>query len=464
MNRIGQEKIVLRIIVLMISLFTIHYVAGQQIAFPGAEGFGAYSKGGRGGDVYTVTNLNDSGKGSLRYGIKSSKGPRTIVFAVSGLIELEQTLKLDKDYITIAGQSAPGDGICLKDASLRIDANHIIVRYIRSRLGHEKGKQEDAISIFGGHNVIVDHCSVSWSVDEGLSVSTRYKDKIDSVSVQWSIISEALNKSIHDKKEHGYGALIRGCYGAKYSFHHNLFAHNNSRNPRPGNYDINNHEIDPQGLLLDFRNNVIYNWKGSRPGYDGDAESVCRYNYVANYLKPGPDSDENSHAYDTSSRYFRAFFDKNMYDGKIPEDQWELVRFKNFTTSEIVSYKSNTPFPSGGIRTDTPEEAYDKVLKFAGASFRRDLADIRVVEDVKNGTGSIIDDENEVGAWQVYKTEEAKPDSDGDGIPDQWELINGLDPDNPDDRNKYKGGYTFLERYLNELTYFMKERKYWIGY
>lgn len=451
MNRLGPIKIVHRIAVLMISLLTAQSLAGQQIAFPGAEGFGAYSKGGRGGDVYIVSNLNDSGKGSLRYGIKSANGPRTVVFAVSGLIELEKSLKIDKDYMTIAGQSAPGDGICLKDASLRIEADHVIVRYIRSRLGHEKGKQEDAISIFGGHNIIVDHCSVSWSVDEGLSVSTRYKDQIDSVSVQWNIISEALNKSIHDKKEHGYGALIRGCYGAKYSFHHNLFAHNNSRNPRPGNYDTNNYKVDPQGLLLDFRNNVIYNWKGSRPGYDGDAESVCRYNYVANYLKPGPDSDKDGHAYDTSSKYFQAFYEQNMYGGEIPEDQWELVRFKNFTTAEIVSYKSNTPFPSGGINTDTPEEAFDKVLEHAGASHQRDKTDIRVIQEVKNGTGSIIDDEKEVGGWPIYRTEEAKLDADQDGIPDQWELKNGLDPHNAEDRNKYKEGYTFLEIYLNGL-------------
>ena len=139
--------------------------ARNIIAFPGAEGFGAWSKGGRGGDVYTVTNLKDNGKGSLRYGIENADGPRTIVFAVSGLIQLESPLTVENDYITIAGQTAPGDGICLRDACLVIKVDHVIVRYIRSRLGAEAGRESDAISISRGHNIILDHCSASWSVD-----------------------------------------------------------------------------------------------------------------------------------------------------------------------------------------------------------------------------------------------------------------------------------------------------------
>jgi len=162
--------------------------------------------------------------------------------------------------------TAPGDGICFRDASLTIDADHVIVRYIRSRLGDKAGNESDAISIAGGHNIIMDHCSASWSVDECFSCSTGQKGKIDSITVQWSIISEALNKSIHRKGAHGYGALIRGGYGARYTYNHNLFAHNYSRNPRPGNYNYNNYRRDPEGLQFDFRNNVIYNWGGSRPG------------------------------------------------------------------------------------------------------------------------------------------------------------------------------------------------------
>jgi pectate lyase len=234
----------------LLFVFTPNFLSAQQLAFPTAEGFGAYSLGGRGGDVYTVSNINDSGEGSLREGIQSATGPRTIVFAVSGLIKLKSTLKVDKDYITIAGQTAPGDGICLRDACFQISADHVIVRYIRSRLGDEAGREADAISITSGYNIIMDHCSASWSVDECFSCSTGDKDKIDSVTVQWSIISEALNNSIHEKGSHSYGALIRGCYGAKYSYHHNLFAHNRSRNPRPGNYDENTYLLDSDGLLF----------------------------------------------------------------------------------------------------------------------------------------------------------------------------------------------------------------------
>jgi len=427
----------------------------QQLAFPGAEGFGAYAQGGRGGDVYTVTNLNDSGEGSLRHAIKSANGPRTIVFAVSGLIHLKEELEVKKDYLTIAGQTAPGDGICLRDHAISIDASHVIVRFIRSRLGDEAGINTDAISIEDGHNIIIDHCSASWSVDEVLSCSTGEKDKLDSVTVQWCIISEALNNSIHYKGEHGYGALIRGCYGAKYTYHHNLFAHNKSRNPRPGNYDYNHRGIDPQGLQFDFRNNVIYNWEGSRPGYDGDKESVCRYNYVGNYGKPGPDSDQKGYAYSTDSKYFQGYFSGNFFFGSVPEDQWELVRFdKGWSDTEIETYKQEKPFPTGPIRTQSALDAYASVLRSAGASHMRDEVDLRVLSDVQNGTGSLINHEKEVGGWPQYNTYNVKPDSDLDGMPDEWELSRNLDPYDPADRNgdADKDKYTNLEEYLNSLA------------
>ncbi len=449
-----RRILILSLIALIIPLSTI---ISQQLAFPGAEGFGAYSQGGRGGDVYTVSNLNDSGEGSLRHAVKSADGPRTIVFAVSGLIKLKEELEVKKDYITIAGQTAPGDGICLRDNALSIDADHVIVRYIRSRLGDEAGINSDAISIEGGHNIIMDHCSASWSVDEVFSCSTADKNQIDSITVQWCIISEALNNSIHHKGEHGYGALIRGCYGAKYSYHHNLFAHNASRNPRPGNYDRNNAKIDPQGLLFDFRNNVIYNWKGSRPGYDGDKKSVCRYNYVGNYGVAGPDSDEDGYAYSAGCKLFKAHYTDNYFFGSIPDDQWELVRFgEDWSKKEIRKYKQSRAFPSGPIHTKTPAEAYQSVIKGAGASHARDEVDIRVVNDVKNGTGSLIDHENDVGGWPEYRTYDFKMDSDGDGMPDEWELSLMLNPYDPSDRNgdDDHDGYTNLEEYLNGLILF----------
>ena len=440
----------------MIASMILHsaFVYTQQLAFPGAEGFGAFSQGGRGGDVYTVTNLNDSGEGSLRHGIKSADGPRTIVFAISGLIKLEEELEVKKDYLTIAGQTAPGDGICLRDNAISIDANHVILRFIRSRLGDEAGVNADAISIDGGFNIIIDHCSASWSVDEVLSCSTGEKDKIDSVSVQWCIISEALNNSIHYKGEHGYGALIRGCYGAKYTYHHNLFAHNKSRNPRPGNYDYNHWEIDSLGLQFDFRNNVIYNWEGSRPGYDGDRMSVCRYNYVGNYGKPGPDSDARGYAYSTDSKHFRGYFGDNFFFGRVPEDQWELVRFNNdWSEAEINTYKQEKPFPSGPIENQSATEAYENVLQSVGASLKRDEVDLRVVSDVQNGTGSLINHESEVGGWPEYRTYDSKVDSDRDGMPDEWEVSVNLDPQDPSDRNgdEDQDGYTNLEEYLNSI-------------
>lgn len=445
----------MRILIALSWMLLLHDAANaQKLAFPGAEGFGAYSKGGRGGDVYTVVNLNDSGEGSLRYGINSANGPRTIVFAVSGTIQLKSTLKVNRDYLTIAGQTAPGDGICLRDAELSVDANHVVIRYIRSRLGDKSGKESDAISIAGGHNIILDHCSASWSVDECFSCSTGEAGKIDSVTVQWSIISEALHNSIHKKGPHGYGALIRGCGGVKYTYHHNLFAHNYSRNPRPGNYNHNNRYVDPEGLLFDFRNNVLYNWGGERPGYDSDKESICHYNYVGNYGKPGPDSEKTGFAYRSGCRHFRAYYDGNHFFGELPDDQWKLVKFgEDWSEEEINAYKQNRAFTAGHIDTETALEAFKAVMDHVGASYRRDAVDERVLKDVENGTGRIIDSQDEVGGWPEYKTYNVSKDSDKDGMPDQWEITNGLDPEDPDDRNRdaNRNGYTNLEDYLNGI-------------
>lgn len=439
-----------------INLISFNCISAQTLAFPGAQGFGAYSRGGRGGDVYAVKNLNDSGVGSLRQGIETAKGPRTIIFSVSGIIRLKSELSVNHDNITIAGQTAPGDGICLRDAPLIIEADHIIVRYIRSRLGDKSGKESDAISIAAGHNIIMDHCSASWSVDECFSCSSGHKGQIDSITVQWSIISEALNKSIHSKGAHGYGALIRGGYGAKYTYNHNLFAHNFSRNPRPGNYDYNNYRIDPDGLLFDFRNNVLYNWGGNRPGYDADTASVCRYNYVGNYGKPGPNSAKSGFAYNASSKHFRAYFSGNYFYGRIPADQWSLVNFgTRWNKAEIAAYKMTVPFPAGPMITESAADAYKNVLAQAGASIVRDAVDARVTKEVKDGTGSIINHEDEVGSWPVYKTYNVLKDTDMDGMPDNWEVKNHLNPNDPDDRNKDRNGdgYTNLEEYLNSLVF-----------
>ena len=447
-------KISLVLCIILICFFSVSNLFSQTISFPGAQGFGAYSRGGRGGDVYSVTNLNDSGSGSLRYGIDSATGPRTIVFSVSGIIQLKSDLSVNHDYMTIAGQTAPGDGICLRDASFRIDADHVIVRYIRSRLGDKSGKESDAISIAGGHNIIMDHCSASWSVDECFSCSTGQKGQIDSITVQWSIISEALNESIHSKGAHGYGALIRGGYGAKYTYNHNLFAHNSSRNPRPGNYDYNNYRRDPDGLLFDFRNNVMYNWGGNRPGYDADTASACRYNYVGNYGKPGPNSQKSGFAYDASSKYFRSYYSGNFFYGSMPADQWSLVNFgSKWTQAEIAAYKELIPFPTGPMVTESALDAYKNVMAKAGASLVRDAVDARVIREVENCTGTIINSQDAVGGWPVLNSKPALPDTDGDGMTDTWEKQNGLNPNNPADRNgdSDKDGFTNLEEYLNSV-------------
>lgn len=422
----------------------------QQLAFPGSEGFGAYAKGGRGGEVYYVTNLNDDGPGSLRWAVEK-QGPRTVVFAVSGNIDLKKRLNIVNPYITIAGQTAPGDGICLRGETLLINTHDVVIRYIRVRLGdglHGQGSLQgkDAISISSGENIIIDHCSASWSLDEILSSSTQ-KPTLTNVTVQWCFITEGLNPD-----GHGYGSLIRGTGGAKYSYLHNLYAHNLGRNPRPGNYDVNPHDKDPEGLLLDFRNNVIYNWGGSHAGYNADKISVTRLNYVGNYLIPGNDSKATGIAYSTGSPYNKSYFSGNYYSGKKPDDQWGLVKFNSeWTAQQISDYKQERAFEAGPVKTEEAERAYAQVLETGGATLpKRDAVDLRIINDIRNKTGSIIKSQEEVGGWPSLHSLPAPVDTDQDGMPDDWEKKNGLDPNDPSDRNKVgKDGYTMLEVYLN---------------
>ncbi len=450
-NFIRFYSSILFIIGLLLSNFA-HGMVSKIPAFPGAEGFGAYSKGGRGGEVLHVTNLNDDGPGSLRWAIEQ-KGARTIVFDLSGTIELKEQLEIIHPYITIAGQTAPGDGICLKGNTLLIVTHDVIIRYIRCRLGdgmHGVGSLQgkDAISISKGKDIIVDHCSASWSLDEVLSSSTG-NPTLTNITVQWCFITEGLNPS-----KHGFGSLIRGTGGAKYSYHHNLYAHNRGRNPRPGNYDRNPHDKDPEGLLLDFRNNVIYNWGGETAGYNNDKRSVTRLNYVGNYLIPGKNSEITGFAYSTCSPYNKAYFDGNYYNGRLPEDPWALVKYhKSWREDVIKKYKQTQPFETGPVKTEDAPVAYKRVVEEGGASLpKRDAVDKRIVNAVLNGTGNIINSQNEAGGWPVLESSPAPEDTDGDGMPDTWEMVNGLNPEDPDDRNKTTSdGYTLLENYLNQI-------------
>jgi hypothetical protein len=346
------------ILLIAVILTSFADLRSQQLAFPGAEGFGAFSKGGRGGKVLYVTNLNAEGPGSLRWAVEQ-EGPRTIVFGVSGTIELKDRLNLENPFITIAGQTAPGDGICLKGETLKILTHDVIVRYIRVRVGDAKfnvggaNQGKDAIDISVGEDIIVDHCSAGWSLDEAISASTKLPT-LDRVTVQWCFITEGLNID-----NHGFGSLIRGTRGAKYSYLHNLYAHNKGRNPRPGNYDVNPHDKDPEGLLLDFSNNVIYNWSGGHAGYNADAISVTRLNYVGNYLIPGADSKNTGIAYSTGSPYNSGYFAGNYYDGKQPENQWELVKFRDsWTTKQISNYKQSRPFETSIVGIEDAKTAY----------------------------------------------------------------------------------------------------------
>ncbi|WP_025864898.1 hypothetical protein [Prolixibacter bellariivorans] len=442
----------------VITLFMLIVLSGtvlnaQQLAFPGAEGFGAYSKGGRGGKVLYVTNLNDSGPGSLRWAVEQ-KGARTIVFGVSGTIDLKDRLRIKNPDITIAGQTAPGDGICLKGGTLQILTHDVIIRYIRVRLGDgtygigsKQGK--DAIGVSAGKDIIIDHCSASWSLDEDLSVAT-HKPNLTNVTVQWCFITEGLNPD-----NHGFGSLIRGTGGAKYSYLHNLYANNRGRNPRPGNYNSHPYYKDPKGLLLDFRNNVIYNWGGGHAGYNADSISVTRLNFVDNFLIPGVNSELNGIAYSTGSPYNRAYFAGNYYNGKLPENQWSLVKFrKSWADKEIRAYKQDKPFETGLVKKEDAETAYRRVLKTGGAILpKRDLVDRRIVNDVRNRTGKIIKSQNDVGGWPKLLSATAPVDTDQDGMPDKWELKHGLNPNNTADGNKVgKDGYTMLEKYLNNIT------------
>lgn len=418
--------------------------AGQQRvpAFPGAEGFGAYARGGRGGKVLLVTNLDDSGPGSLRAACEA-KGRRIVVFRAARVIELKSDLKIKNPYITIAGQSAPGGGICLKGYPLEIKANEVIVRHLRCRPGDVMKKEMDSLSISDAWNVVVDHCSASWGMDETLSVTRYSKD----VTVQWCMISESLNRSYHHKGPHGYGSLICG-YDGGITFHHNIYAHHNSRNPRPGG------EEGMPGIILDFRNNLIYDW-GMTCGYSG--ETRVRINYVGNYLKPGPSSRpyNRGFAFNVGGPLTTIFAAGNYLEG-FPEknrDNWLMIRLPaGLREGGEQSIKAMSPFPVAPVRTDSSEAAYQGILKNAGATLPvRDAVDARIVEEIKTGGGRIIDSQAEVGGWPEYAQAPAPVDRDSDGMPDRWEKRYGLNPADPSDssRDADGDGYTNIEEFLN---------------
>lgn len=428
----------------------------QLPAFPGAEGYGRFTTGGRGGAVYIVTNLEDSAvsppEGSLRWAL-NKKGPKTIVFAVSGTIDLKRRLHISKGDVTIAGQTAPGDGICLKGETVSIEADNVIIRYLRFRCGNEVPGEEpkDALSCIRNKNIIVDHCSMSWSVDEAGSFYDN-----ENFTLQWSILSESLYKAGHPKGEHGYGG-IWGGKGA--SFHHNLLASHTSRLPRfcGARYHPDTKETE----IVDFRNNVIFNW-GFNSSYGGE---TGQQNMINNYYKPGPATKESVRErilepFDSLGRWY---ISGNYMKGsrKVSSDNWNGGVQGDF--ADAKSIRADSPFPFVPVKTMTARQAYKSVLKNAGATLpRRDAIDIRITRETASGRCSygdtygpntgIIDSQNSVGGWPALYTYDVLSDGDRDGMPDLWEIKNGLDPADPEDRNIIApSGYTMLEEYINNI-------------
>jgi hypothetical protein len=432
--------------------------AAPLVAFPGAEGFGQLASGGRGGDVYHVTNLNDAGAGSLREGFRSANGPRTVVFDLSGTIQLKSRLVLDKSNITIAGQSAPGDGVTLRDFTFQIkNATNIIVRYLRCRLGDEnksigaKGG-DDTFNTDDIDGVIVDHCSFSWAID-----GTHDLRRGGNVTVQWSIFSEALNHSLHQKGEHAMCASYRDLSG-NISLHHNLYATCRDRHPTLGSAS------KPPRYIVDFRDNVIYNWS------KGGTANFCDHfvNCVNNLFRPGPMSDPARLPIAMKGSLpdlARGHMSGNVFEQRddLTRDNYAALDFKRWLQPEskyeyrgtVQSWKSSAAELGGALpETQSAQEAAELVLARAGASFHRDAVDRRVIADVRQGRGKVIDSQKEVGGWPELRSAPAPKDSDGDGIPDAWESAHGLNPNDPADQKKADGGdgYTNLEKYLNSLA------------
>lgn len=423
--------------------FGTQAVTKATFAFPEADGVGKYTVGGRGGRVIEVTTLEDGDNipGSLRAAVESS-GPRIVIFKVAGTIALQKALKIKNSQITIAGQTAPGEGITLKDYSLNVQANEVIIRNLRVRLGDLLEK--DAMSVSGCENVIIDHCSVSWGVDETLSVTG-----CNNVTVQWTFITEGLHDSIHHASEHSKGSLINGSNGQMVTFNHNLYAHNDARNPRPQGTEPP--DTDPIGFFFDFTNNVVYDWGRKYAAKNLDVDERCTMNFVNNYFIPGPSSKAANFMLDKNINS-KMYFGGNYMNDKMPGDQYSLIIYEDFKKPDN-GWKLAEAFDAQTENIQTAEKAYAMVMKNGGAALGRDTYDERIVNEIIKGTGRIIDKPSDVGGWPTLKTGEAYRDTDKDGMPDDWETARGLDPNNPADGSMDRDGdgYTNVEEFLNSL-------------
>ncbi|POY40834.1 pectate lyase [Flavobacterium alvei] len=435
-----------------------------QLAFPGAEGYGRFARGGRGGKVIAVTNLNDSGPGSLREAVTNDIGPRTIIFNTSGIIQLNSRLVLSQPYVTIAGQTAPGKGVCIRTAPFGITGNDAIVQNVRVRLGG--GTTFDGMGLTGANHSIIDHCSISWTIDEAFSSRSG-----KNLTLQRTLISEALNAAGHQNypagTEHGYAATIGGDIG---SFHHNLLAHCYGRNwSLGGGLDANNFFAG----RMDITNNVVYNW-GSRTTDGGTKE----LNFVGNYYKPGPGTELKQYALnmdheDNFAGMQRAYFNGNVMPGYFDESNQEAGRRSRVSNGITISYETfvTTPFFPSYVTTQSAGNAYKIVLSDVGCTQPEfDDHDQRMITETLGGTYSAVgsvtgkkgfpDNESDVGGYENYPVVNrvANWDNDNDGLPNWWETIKGTNvnsgtgdfSDSNADANL--DGYTNLDEYLQWMA------------
>jgi hypothetical protein len=502
--------------IVFILLTGISLAQAQPLAFPGAEGYGRFATGGRTagnkpGEVVLVTTLEDNATnppvGSFRWALNQGRAtvvdpilgpyvttvPLTIVFRVGGVIHLKSDIKVTRSNLTIAGQTAPGDGICFRGYTVNFSGSkNIIVRYLRFRPGDESGGEVSSFRIENGGNFIIDHCSMSWAIEEATHFSSN-----ENTTVQWCIISEALYNSIHKKGERGYAAQWGGEYA---SYHHNLLAHHNSRMPR-----INGSNKNDIEALVDYRNNVNYNWGSSGAFYGGEWEGTsgkgfCYTNVVNNYFKPGPATSGSNFASPSLNRtgekldgYAKWYFNGNVMEGNASKTADNWLGVDAGTVGGAANIRSNAEFAkTDGVLeaysnyTQSATDAYVSVLDGAGATLpKRDTHDTRIVGEVKGDLAinrfsfttsdgqatpikgvknGIIDTQKNLvseedrtagkDAWSNYASVTSELiDTDKDGMPDSWEVQKGLNPnDYADHRIVGTSGYSNLEIYLAELT------------
>jgi len=452
----------------------------QTPAFPGAEGDGMYTTGGRGGQIVYVTKLTDDGSaGTLRWAINLT-GARIILFKVAGLIPLTSELRIKNGNLTIAGQSAPGDGICIKNYPVVLQASNVIIRFMRFRMGDEAAAADKlagntaygwdgADAIWGRDmtNVMIDHCSMSWNIDE---CSSFYDNKY--FTLQWCVMAESMRNSVHSKGGHGYGGIWGG---EPATFHHNILAFHDSRNPR---FCGSRYTNSPLTERVNFVNNVVYNW-GGNSGYAGEGGS---YNMINNYYRsgiakstgassyrifsPNPDDGSNSQPLGTWGKFYLSGNIMKNYS-PVTLDNWLGFQPVSLGTKNIADLKSTIPFSAPVISTQTAENAYNSVTSYAGASLKRDAVDSRIIGNILNGTvsctagsngstGGFIDSQKDVGGWPAYTYDvnDVPVDTDADGIPDAWESAHGLNPNSATDgtSTSLDGNYPNVEVYLNSLV------------